>query len=275
MKLECSGYQRERVFIFSKHSSRGDAPASRVAAGESNDRSALSQKGAGHRASAVRGAAAPSITLPVPMSGRHAFRQQLLGAYLCHHLPADVINHCGRPGTKERNWLLQVPDISDLAPALESAVLASCAATLGRLDRHKSLANESLTQYNKSIRELQRALLHPAIRYQDQTLAAGLALTMYEYTECPNGGVQGYLSHYAGTMELLQRRGPLAHATGLGHSVFRAMRMHTVRTMLAQSFPLPPRPSPAYPQPLHHRAITNRVCSRSSSAASSSDGYPS
>jgi len=235
LKLECSGYQRERVFIFSKHSAHGKTPVppNRVAAGESSDNPSRPQgDGTRCRGSSARSAAPPaSATFPLQISGRHAFRQQLLGIYLFYYLPADVLNHNSRPGTKERNWLLHVPDISNLAPALESAVLASCAATLGRMERHKSLAQESLAQYSKSIHELQRALLHPALRYQDQTLAACLALTMYEYTECPDGRVHGYLSHYAGTMELLQLRGPAAHATGLGHSVFRAMRMHTVRTV--------------------------------------------
>jgi len=228
-KLLCTGYQRERVFIFSKHSNP-EPPVGKADTASGKAREPTVLRGASGAAS--RRAAQSSLhaapTLPVEVSGRHAYRQQLLGRYLWHYLPAEVVEHGGRLGAQQRNWLLQIPGLPDLSPALEAAVLASCAAKLGRLDRHRDLERESVTQYNKSLAELQKALRHPALRCQDQTLTACLALLMFEFTECPQRQVGGYLCHYRGAMELLQRRGPWAHATGLGHSVFRALRMHSV-----------------------------------------------
>src|SRR6185436_19537115 len=123
----------------------------------------------------------------------HVYRQRLLGQYLLHYLPGEVTEVGRQLSSKQRNWLLQIPDMPNLSPALEAAVLASCAAKLGRLNRHQGLEQESVVQYNKSLTELQKALRHPALRYQDQTLTACLALTMYEFTECPEKKVCGYL----------------------------------------------------------------------------------
>jgi hypothetical protein len=34
--------------------------------------------------------------------------------------------------------------------------------------------------------------------------------------------------HYRGAMELLRMRGPVAHQSGLAHSVFQLLRLHSV-----------------------------------------------
>jgi len=240
-KLLCTGYQRERVFVFSKHSDPESAPGEDKAVSISKANEPAGRPGVSGPAlrrapvSTVR----PVPTVPLAISGRHAYRQQLLGRYLCHYLPAEVVEHGGRPNTKQRNWLLYIPDLPDMSPALEAAVLASCAAKLGHMDRHRGLERESVSQYNKSLAELQKALRHPALRFQDQTLTACLALLMFEFSECPGGQVGGYLSHYWGAMELMHRRGAWAHASGLSNSVFRSLRLHSVSEFGTSPSPVP------------------------------------
>ncbi|KAH8884133.1 hypothetical protein GQ53DRAFT_405389 [Thozetella sp. PMI_491] len=160
-----------------------------------------------------------------PVSARNALRQQLVSLYLGEQLPDEII----AASNGDRNWLLQVPWIETLTPSLEAAIFATCGARLGQKGGgNADLSYRSLAFYNTSLRELQKAINHPTLQYQDQTLATCLALTMYEYAECPGKVPGGYLSHYQGSMELLRHRGPEAHATGLGHSVLRAIRMHAV-----------------------------------------------
>jgi len=166
--------------------------------------------------------------IPRPVSARHAFRQQLLAIYYSIYLPADVIRNSSRLAPGQRTWLLQIAGLVDLTPALEAAVLATAAARVGFRDGDAPLLHQSLLQYARSLRELQRALRHPGLRAHDQTLAACMALAHYEFTEAPSGLVQGYFSHFRGAMELLRRRGPEIHMSGLGHGVLRALRIHSV-----------------------------------------------
>ncbi|KAH8901651.1 hypothetical protein GQ53DRAFT_708006 [Thozetella sp. PMI_491] len=162
--------------------------------------------------------------LAKPVSARHGFRQQLLSLYLGQHLPDEIATR----SNQDRNWLLRVPDLESLTPALETAVLASCAARLGRQDGNADLLHKSIVLYDISLRELRMAIMHPALRHKDQTLAACLALTMYEFTEGATNGTAGYLAHYKGAMELLRYRGPQSHASGFAHSVLGALRMHSI-----------------------------------------------
>ncbi|KAH8885990.1 hypothetical protein GQ53DRAFT_845123 [Thozetella sp. PMI_491] len=156
---------------------------------------------------------------------RNALRRQLLDLYLIEYLPDEII-----ASNKDHNWLLQISSIETLTPALEAAMFAICGAQLGQKKSGGSvdISYRSLAFYNTGLRELQKAINHPFLLYHDQTLAACLAMTMYEFSECPGKVLGGYLSHYQGLMELLKQRGAEAHTTGLGHSVLREIRVHTV-----------------------------------------------
>lgn len=167
--------------------------------------------------------------VPRQVSPRHAFRQQVLSVYLNSFLPNEILARGRSDATKNRHWLFYVPDMADLSPALETSVLAVCTARLGLSAGDPRLLHQSLIQYNNSLLPLQRDLCHPALRCHDQTLAACMALTMFEFSECRDGMVQGYLSHLAGALELLRFRGPELHRSGLAHGIFRTIRLHTVR----------------------------------------------
>lgn len=104
---------------------------------------------------------------------------------------------------------------------------------LGRTRANPALMCESLDLYTRGLRELQLALLTPSLVRQDGTLAACLALAMYEIVECPGGQISGYYQHCRGLMSLIKLRGVDAHKSGLGHQLFLAIRAHGVWAMYA------------------------------------------
>ncbi|KAJ5540435.1 hypothetical protein N7494_005511 [Penicillium frequentans] len=60
---------------------------------------------------------------------------------------------------------------------------------------------------------------------EDETLAACMALSLYEALECPTAGSEGYFSHCHGFLALVQARGVHAHASGAGHQLFLGLRV--------------------------------------------------
>lgn len=157
-----------------------------------------------------------------------AWREQLFPMFLSFHLPNEIISGC-KTTTKtmrSRNWLLNLSDTSlDGAPALESAMTALCMARVGRRSNNMTLVQHSLRLYTKGLRQLQDAIHDPATQLADQTLAACMAFSMYEVSECPSRHLNGYYSHHTGGLALLKMRGPDAHITPLGHSLFVFMRV--------------------------------------------------
>lgn len=158
---------------------------------------------------------------------RYALRDQLLCAFLETHLPNELFQR-HRSLSKSKNFLLQLPDIPDLSPALESSLLAVCLARLGRMNGQLDLCCGSLSLYSDSLRHLRKAIANPATQCDDQTLAACTILTMYELTECPGLNIQGYFTHINGAMRLLRLRGASGHSSGFAHSLFHSLRMHAV-----------------------------------------------
>ena len=114
-------------------------------------------------------------------------------------------------------------------------MMAVCTAKIGRRSDDQSLIHASLKLYTQGLQELQKALWDPQQMYADETLAACMALVMYEVFECPSSGRQAYLSHQQGCSRLVKLRGPKAHDSGLGHQVFISFRLHTV----SRSNPIP------------------------------------
>jgi hypothetical protein len=167
------------------------------------------------------------LPMPRDVSPRNAFREKLVSLFLDYHLPRELVDSA-RQAVEQRNWLLLVLELPTLTPALENAVLALCTVRLGRYNDHKALVYESLSLYTSSLRELRLAVLNPTTRCDEQTIAACMALTTYEVLECPGRTVEGYTSHYNGTMKLVQLRGANAHNSGLARSVFQSLRRHSV-----------------------------------------------
>lgn len=166
---------------------------------------------------------------PTPIiTPRYALRDQLLASFLGIYLPVGILDRRARPPDRAKQFFLQLSDVPDISPALEAATLAVCMAKLGRHNGQKDLCYGSLQHYTKSLHCLQRAIQCPKSRWQDQTLGACLMLSMYEFTESPGECVRGCMVHLDGALRLLRLRGPAAHATGLAHSTFCALRSYAV-----------------------------------------------
>lgn len=109
--------------------------------------------------------------------------------------------------------------------------MALCTAKLGRSSEDTWLVKESLKLYTQGLRQLQNALWDPDLMYKDGTLAACMALAMYEIMECPSESKAAYASHQQGCAKLIQLRGAEAHSSGLGHQIFLTFRVHGVSGM--------------------------------------------
>ena len=169
--------------------------------------------------------------LSLPVSPRYAYRDLLVAELIADQLPEGTIDRT-QPAVMERSWLLQALSLPTMEPALEQALLATSMAAVGRRQGQQALMYQSLQLYTSSLHELRRAVFNTDTPGNDQTLAACMVLTMYEFTECPDKAVYGYVSHYLGAMKLLQLRGPDLPSSGLAYSVFHSLRLHSVSRLL-------------------------------------------
>ncbi|KAF5592306.1 uncharacterized protein FSUBG_10199 [Fusarium subglutinans] len=156
---------------------------------------------------------------------------QFLANFIDRQLPSCILasGHLN----DHRKWLLRLPDIASLTPAMEYAILSLSTAAL---EGDGSSGGQSLKLYTRGLYELQKAIDDPKMRLDDQTLAACVFLGMFEFAECPGRSVSAYMRHYQGAMALLQLRGPEQHIGGLAHDVFQVLRMHTAFQGLAQGY---------------------------------------
>lgn len=165
------------------------------------------------------------------MSARNTNRDQFLATFIDRQLPSCILasGHLN----DHRRWLLRLPDIAVLTPAMEYAILALSTAAF---ERDGALEGQSLKLYTRGLYELQKAIDNSKTRLDDQTLAACVLLGMFEFAECPGRTVSAYMRHYQGAMALLQLRGPEQHMGGLAHDVFQVLRMHTVSQLISPSY---------------------------------------
>ncbi len=166
-----------------------------------------------------------------PVSERHVFRQKFLSAFIEDYVSDEHFT----AEKRERIWLLQIAEMTDVTLGLEAIILAVCTARIGYRDNNANLTHRSLILYNTSIRELQRAIDHPTLRRQEQTLATCIAFTLYEFSSGTTPREQEFLSHYHGTMELLRLGGPLRSGSGLRYSVLRTLRVQSVGSLVSES----------------------------------------
>ncbi|KAL2428893.1 hypothetical protein ABEF94_009541 [Exophiala dermatitidis] len=115
-----------------------------------------------------------------------------------------------------------------MSPALEMAAVALCVAKMGEVHNDSVLRHESLELYHRGLLQLQKALWDPEQMYDEQTLAACVALASYELSQCPNNSRHGYIIHTAGCEKLIRLRGPEAHKDGLAHQIFVQYRVQGV-----------------------------------------------
>ncbi|TQV93790.1 C6 zinc finger domain-containing protein [Cordyceps javanica] len=180
--------------------------------------------------------------------------QQLHHVFLHTYMPRRGMGAADHAGHVTGNWLLQLQGRPASLPALQTAVAAFAAARLGHDHGDARLVAQSAHLYLRSLELLRAAIASPATRLADDTLAACLALGIYELTEKPlaaprqqprpearrrdqassggGGGGTAYSKHMTGAMMLLQLRGPAANDTPLAHSLFLGLRRQTIVTTL-------------------------------------------
>jgi hypothetical protein len=159
-------------------------------------------------------------------------REQLQYTYLNYTLPAEMLDKSHRKSIASRNWLLQLQETVIDSPALETMMAAFFAAQVGRKNNDLKLVRQSRSMYVKGLQRFQEALRSPQTRLSDETLAACMALSMYELTECPPGTQSAYMTHLRGALTLLQLRGPDTCASPLGQSLFLGLRTQAVSSPL-------------------------------------------
>ena len=179
-------------------------------------------------ASAAYGTDLQPIPFAKDISVRHAFRQQLLGEFIYSYFPDGFAVSNGPFRKGKDSWFMQVAELPEMTAALEASVTAMSTAKIGRMNDDPVLVKASLGLYVEALWELQKALWDPKLMYRDETLAACMALWMYEVMECPLGTTSGWISHFNGCQRLVQLRGLESHSSALGHQVFLAFRIAVV-----------------------------------------------
>lgn len=172
--------------------------------------------------------AAPLLQLCKPLSQHQLLQQQLFSDYVSNYIP-DVERDTASLRNSEKSWLTLFQSSSELTKALSVSFLALSTAALGRQHDDTALIMESRKLYGLSLRELQKALWNPKLMYSDHTLAACLALSLYEVVECPEESTKGWVTHSNGCLRLVELRGPEAHKDGLAHQLFLSCRFNSVR----------------------------------------------
>lgn len=170
----------------------------------------------------------PHMSLCRQVSTNTVLRQQFHYVFLNDHLPIEMLDEIRPKRAVPLNWLLQLRDVAIQSPALESSIATFLAARVGRKSSDMDLIHQSRSMYVTAIERVQQALSDPEIRFSDETLAACMALFLYELTEQPIGAPNAFMVHQRGAMMILQQRGPDASASPLGHSLFLQLRAQTV-----------------------------------------------
>lgn len=173
--------------------------------------------------------------LPPEISVHNIFRDRIFALFAEHNLSATdtapvSVSDAMRQSLGERgDWMVRIMNLPELTPSLEDSLLAACTARLGRHTNRPALVRESQRLYAKGLSAMRRDVNRKSTQAaNEQNLAACLALMLYEISECPGDSPDGYMVHYQGAMELMRIRGPVAHQSGLAHSVFQLLRLHSV-----------------------------------------------
>lgn len=206
-----------------------------------------------------------------------SLRQQLLASYASQYHSMSVY---GQPDACA--WITALPSLAKPSKALASCSFALSMARLGTTLNAQDMVQESLKMYTQGLHYVQLALWDKTLMYSDDTLAACLLLTMYEVYQCPSDNRSGFSSHHDGCAKLIQMRGPAAHTSGLGHSIFQWFRfigvsVPQIASLLARSHDCRLlKPSKVGTRSSHfrngkpcHSEITGRSLSSESSTCSS------
>lgn len=124
-----------------------------------------------------------------------------------------------------QSWIPLLGELSSRVGALETSTAAIAAAAIGHMFHDDNLIQQSLSYYTRGLNQLQKALRDPSLMREDGTLAACMALSLYEALECPSPGSEGYFNHCQGLIALVKARGQDMHSSSVGHRLFLGVRV--------------------------------------------------
>ncbi|KAJ5645727.1 hypothetical protein N7507_011738 [Penicillium longicatenatum] len=146
-------------------------------------------------------------------------RHNLVQAFLSNCFPSQWVT------TSPRSWIPLLAELPTKAKTLEISAAAVAASAIGNMFHMPGLVKTGHKYYTQGLRQLQRALHDPLLMREDETLAACMALSLYEALECPTAGSEGYFSHCQDLIALVQARGVHAHTSAVGHQLFLGLRI--------------------------------------------------
>lgn len=242
----CTGYQRERIFLLDQRT-EGKGPK-------------CYRKPVNHTAAVVTEHKRKTIPLkkqfektvhpiipeeitPVARiltpSLRSVYREQILSDLVELSIPDSyqIIENQRASESQPGSWFAMLPSLPDMTSALETALFAISIAKLGRIKQDPGLIHESLKFYTGGLIELQKALWSPRLMYRDETVAASMALVLYEAMECPERSIAGWRNHMHGCVKLFELKGPKAFNSIFGHQVFLSFRLMEIQLALTERRP--------------------------------------
>lgn len=145
----------------------------------------------------------------------------------CHNLIQAFLLNCfpSHWNPTSQSWISLLGELPTKVEALEISSAAVAASALGHMFHNDALVKQGLSYYTRGLHHLQKALHDPRLMREDGTLAACMALSLFEALECPNLGSEGYFNHCHGLIALIQSRGHDVHSSGAGHDLFRGVRV--------------------------------------------------
>jgi hypothetical protein len=169
-----------------------------------------------------------SPSIPGCISAKPALRQQFHYLFLDQYLPAETLDANSPTSSLPTNWILQLQDVEMRSPALQTSTAALFAARVAQANHDDDLSRQCRSLYVEGLKQLRIAMANARDRLSDETLAACMALSLYELTGGEGATSSAYTAHLRGAMTLLELRGPDASASPLGHSLFLDLRAHDV-----------------------------------------------
>lgn len=238
-KRICAGYERERVFVLVAPASEKTHTFIRPGSSSSSSISRSPKNGSQSREVSVLSHSSSSSFPPImldiqeptsPFPETSAAYALLNTRANYHNLIQAFLSKCfpaGWASQTNRSWLPLLSELPTtmISDPLELSSIALAASMIGREHQDLSLINLGLKSYTQGLNQLRKALHHPILMKEDSTLAACMALNLYETIECPSKGSSGYFSHCDGLLALVQARGVERHSAGAGHRLFLGIRV--------------------------------------------------
>lgn len=145
------------------------------------------------------------------------------------------------------SWLQQALDLSEPPPALRLSLKALALARLGWIHQDSTLVINGRVLYGQALQEVQKTLYNDQTMWQDETLATGNVLALYEvgnstrklafnielnlavqFLEPTNDSIAGWNNHTNGVTRLVIIRGPERHRSPFGRALLEGIRISAV-----------------------------------------------